>query len=117
MAFKLRNPRETEAEEVARLGAAPEGSTTHGLSLMPVLNPLISRGMVFKLTDSRWIGHVVVVAMEHHSTSLEEGATRDRHDGSWRCMVIGGTNKTYSPGCWDIDLATAELARSERVML
>lgn len=117
MTFTTRNPRETEAQEVARLAAAPEGSTNHDLSQLPVLNPLITTGMLIRLEDGRWDEPVVVTPMEYHHRTTPEGTTTHRHGGSWTCRVVGGSHKTYSPGCWDIDLSTAELVRSHRVII
>ncbi|MFD9868522.1 hypothetical protein ACFXI8_27135 [Streptomyces niveus] len=117
---------ETEEQERARLAQAPEGSTNHSLSTLPVTIKEWPKDLLVELpwksprTDRAY--HVVVVPIEFRKDTLPEGVEeeplpRKLHSGSWTCAVVFSDHPSYRPGCFRIIVPAAELARSRRIDL
>ncbi|MEH0110535.1 hypothetical protein V6N00_12565 [Tersicoccus sp. MR15.9] len=126
MAFRSPFTTETDDQERARLAAAPEGSTNHELSGLPVLNPHPARAQVLELPRP-YDGHRMVVMPLEFSPGATTGADwwntapedrpLRRHDGSWYCIVLASTHKAYPVGGHDLAISVSELRRARPVDL
>ncbi|MFD4577411.1 hypothetical protein ACFWNK_34095 [Streptomyces sp. NPDC058417] len=117
---------ETEQQERARLAQAPEGSTNHYLSTLPVTIEEWPKDLLIELpwepprTDRPY--RVVVVPIEFRKDLLPEGVEeeplpRKRHSGSWTCAVVFSDHPIYPVGGFRIDVPAAEIARCRKVDL
>ncbi|MDL5199656.1 hypothetical protein [Streptomyces sp. ALI-76-A] len=117
---------ETKEQEQARLAQAPEGSTNHYLSTLPVTIEEWPKDLVVELpwepprTDQSY--RVVVVPIEFRKDLLPEGVEeeplpRKRHSGSWTCAVVYSNHPSYPVDGYRIVVPAAELARGRRVDL
>lgn len=117
---------ETKEQEQARLAQAPEDSTNHYLSTLPVTIEEWPKDLVVELpwepprTDQSY--RVVVVPIEFRKDLLPEGVEeeplpRKRHSGSWTCAVVYSNHPSYPVGGYRIVVQAAELARGRRVDL
>ncbi|MGW3973853.1 hypothetical protein ACWEFD_31760 [Streptomyces ardesiacus] len=117
---------ETEEQERARLARAPEGSTNHYLSILPVTIEEWPKDLVVELpwepprTDQPY--RIVVVPIEFRNDRPIEGMEeeplpRKRHSGSWTCAVVYSTHPSYPVGGHRIVVPAAELARGRRIDL
>ncbi|MFF8917484.1 hypothetical protein ACF08M_30290 [Streptomyces sp. NPDC015032] len=117
---------ETAEQEQARLAQAPEGSTNHYLSTLPVTIQGWPKDLVVELpwqqprTDRSY--RVVVVPIEFRKDLLPEGVEeeplpRKRHSGSWTCAVVYSNHPSYPVGGYRIVVPSAELARGRRIDL
>lgn len=117
---------ETKEQEQARLAQAPEDSTNHYLSTLPVTIEEWPKDLVVELpwepprTDQSY--RVVVVPIEFRKDLLPEGVEeeplpRKRHSGSWTCAVVCSNHPSYPVGGYRIVVPAAELARGRRVDL
>ncbi|MFK0179608.1 hypothetical protein ACIQVR_26980 [Streptomyces xanthochromogenes] len=117
---------ETTEQEQARLASAPEGSTNHYLSTLPVTIETWPKGLLVELpwqqprTDQSY--RVVVVPIEFRKDHLPEGVEeeplpRKRHSGSWTCAVVYSNHPSYPAGGYRIVVPAAELARGRRIDL
>ncbi|ROR76108.1 hypothetical protein SAMN06295974_3744 [Plantibacter flavus] len=108
---------EDPAEEVARLAAAPVGSTNHALSQLPVniLGPI--QDLMIQLPD---LGDdlpsfraMVVVPYESYSHSRGEDRVFPvkRHNSSWTCIVVASSHPSYPVGGHRIIVPEAQLVR------
>ncbi|MFI5702648.1 hypothetical protein ACIA78_21700 [Streptomyces xanthochromogenes] len=115
---------ETTEQEQARLASAPEGSTNHYLSTLPVTIETWPKDLLVELpwqqprTDQSY--RVVVVPIEFRKDLLPEGVEeeplpRKRHSGSWTCAVVYSNHPSYPAGGYRIVVPAAELARGWRI--
>ncbi|WP_340375867.1 hypothetical protein U5640_12360 [Streptomyces sp. SS7] len=117
---------ETAEQEQARLAQAPEGSTNHYLSTLPVTIEGWPKDLVVELpwqqprTDQSY--RVVVVPIEFRKDPLPDGVEeeplpRKRHSGSWTCAVVYSDHPSYPVGGYRIVVPAAELARGRKIDL
>lgn len=118
---------ETEAEEVARLATAPEGSTNHRLAQLPVTNPHVDEhhllelpwtqahpcsGVTGGLAHECDGGHrIVVLPLTRHRHDDTVELPRQFRD-SWSCRVVASDHPSYPVGGHGIDISESELRRS-----
>lgn len=112
-------PVETEAEEQARLAAAPVGSVHHHLSQLPVTHGgYIVPGMLFELPAEVRNGHrmIVVVVANRGSVGKQPrfGQVRER-SLDFECMIVGSTHPVYQVGYNNIPVSECELRRSRHI--
>ena len=127
---------ETEAEEAARLSAAPEGSTSHTMSLLPVTIPFIENHQLIELPvhpdlaeagpctstvfglahkcDGRH--RIVVLPLQDRDAkgSADKPLPR-RHDHSWTVRVVASDHPSYSAGGHDLCVDEASLRRGKLI--
>lgn len=108
---------EDPAVEVARLAAAPAGSTNHALSKLPVNIQGNLQDLMIQLPD---LGddlpsfrEMVVVPFEaySHSKGKERVFPMKRYDTSWTCIVVMSTHPSYPVGGHRIIVPEAQLVR------
>ncbi|MET3959882.1 hypothetical protein ABIE52_006817 [Rhodococcus sp. OAS809] len=126
MTFKTIQFFETEAEEAQRLGQAPVGSSSHGLSLLPVTYEHPDK---YHLVELPWakihpcsgatggLSHqcdgshrLVVLPLRYHKGSPNTDLPQ-RHDGSWDCRIIASDHPSYPVSGYDICCSESELRR------
>ena len=101
---------ESKQEEVDRLAAAPEGSTSHRLSSLPVNVTGDLKGRIIRLPqeDSR----VVVVPFHAVGSSGRRADGRMRRHGSWwEVVVVASDHLSYPVGGHHLSVSEAELVR------
>lgn len=117
---------ETDAEEAARL-------RSHGLDYwaeLPVLNPVIDKGMILRITENpgpgtkadEKTGYEIIVAITKIRSSGSTLTTWERknirlHDRRYEAVVVGGNHPAYPVGGYDIILPEYKLRRAERIIL
>lgn len=122
MAFKsLFEPAE---DEVARLAQAPEGSTNHSLSKLPVTIRHWPQDLLIELpwaAIERSPHRIVVVPIQYHKESgseeREQGQPIRRHAGSWDCVVVYSEHPSYPVGGYHLSISAAEIARGTKVAI
>lgn len=135
----FKNLFESDEAEAARLAAAPEGSTYHSLSSLPVNIRQFPEDLLIALpqtahgfTDAEGSpARVVVVPFVYRPASHEENAEdaedaegneveREkplRHDGSFGCIIVESGDPRYPVGGHRIDVSYAELRRGTIVTI
>lgn len=101
--------------EVARLAAAPVGSTNHRLSTLPVNLEGPLDDLVIELPDL-YPGsnrRMVVVPFKRTGNGTEAGEEMPfrRHAGYWGCIVVASNDPSYQVGGHRLDISEAELVR------
>lgn len=100
--------------EVARLAAAPEGSTNHRLSALPVNieGPLDDLVIELPSLDPDTNRRVVVVPFKRTGyDDTDRELPLPRHDGYWGCIVIASNDPSYKVGGHRLDISEHELVR------
>lgn len=115
---------ETDAEETARLAAAPEGSINHELSSLPIRNRFIDKGMLLTLPALNGNTHTITVAVVSNKGSFtpspEAREARKfpyQHNNMFHCMVVASDHPSYPVGGHDLACSEAELRRAKPVSL
>lgn len=122
---------ESPEQERERLAQAPEGSTSHSLSKLPVNITGWVQDMLIELpwaerteNGEPHLGkeyRVVVMPFEFHSDSrpndAEEQTPRHRNSGWWGCAVVASNHPSYPTGGYRLSISTAELVRGKQVNL
>jgi hypothetical protein len=126
MAFTSPFPIETDEHERDRLAQAAEGSISHELSLLPVLNPFPTRGQVLELTRDYHGARIIVAPLNFRpgatsgakwiNTPSEQRPSRI-HDGTWSCIVLASTHESYPVGDYDLIVSVSELRRARPLAL
>lgn len=115
MAFVSSKVFETEEQESARLAQAPEGSTSHALSTLPVKIKQPLQDLVIQLPWTRTGPQdyiIVVVPIEHAAVGKRDQQPPIRiHEGGWDCAVVYSTHNSYPVGGHRLYISTAELVR------
>ena len=121
MSFTDRFLEKPEAER-ARLAAAPEGSKSHALSLLPVTITGPLRGRVIRLPPMSFEGtdDVMVVVPYAHTGSFREHPVSEEHPvlryaGSWECVVVASSAPRYTVGGHHLSVTESELVRGQLV--
>lgn len=111
---------ETDAQETARLAAAPEGSINHELSSLPIRNRFIDKGMLLTLPALNGSTHTITVAVVSNKGSFTPAEAREfprQRDSMFHCMVVASDHPSYPVGGHDLACSEAELRRAEPVSL
>jgi hypothetical protein len=118
MAFKTRF--ETAEAEAARLAEAPEGSTNHALSSMPVNIISITDGMLIQVPafadeDPTTHSYVVIPITAHPLTRWIEPEMdplpRRRYNRSWDCIVVASNHPRVPVGGHRVNIPEYQLVR------
>ena len=131
MAFK--DLFETDEQEAARLATAPEGSTYHSLSSLPVNIRQFAEDLLIELPRTAHgfadaegnPARVVVVPFRYDPASREKDADGNpverekplRHDGSFGCIIVESGDPRYPVGGHRISVSCAELRRGKIVTI
>lgn len=116
MAFKTNF--ETHEAEAARLAQAPEGSTNHALSKLPVNIHQIIQDLMIELPsfggDPKHT--IVVVPFDCHPYGGKDDSTlpRRRYNRGWSCIVVVSNHPSYPVGGHRISLPEYQLVRGTR---
>lgn len=129
----FKNLFESDEAEAARLAAAPEGSTYHSLSSLPVNIRQFPEDLLIALpqtahgfTDAEGDpARVVVVPFVYRPAPREKDAEGNeverekplRHDGSFGCIIVESSDPRYPVGGHRIDVSYAELRRGTIVTI
>ncbi len=99
--------------EVARLAAAPEGSTSHELSKLPVNIEGWLEGRIIELPHIKPGPDytIVVIPFDRYDEKPETSMPYRRHRGTWRCMIVASNHPSYSVGGTKLAISEAELVR------
>lgn len=101
--------------EVARLAAAPKGSTNHRLSTLPVNieGPLDDLVIELPDLDPGTNRRVVVVPFKRTGNGTHAGEQMPfrRHAGHWGCIVVASNDPSYKVGGHRLDISEHELVR------
>lgn len=99
--------------EVARLAAAPVGSTNHGLSTLPVKisGHLGDRVIELPQLPGAEGRRLVVVPFKYSPGEPEESMPYRLHDGHWGCIVVASNDPTYKVGSHRLSISEHELVR------
>lgn len=113
MAFKTN--RETPEAEAARLAEAPEGSTNHALSSMPVNIHGNIRDLMIELPQLAGDPEhsIVVVPFDsyRYNGENEPPLPRRRYNSGWHCIVIASDHPSYPVGGHRVCLPEYQLRR------
>lgn len=113
MAFKTRF--ETAEAEAARLAQAPEGSTNHALSSMPVTIHGNIQDLLIEVPS--FAGDpkhaIVVVPFESHGYGPQGDSSLPwkRYNRSWDCIVVASDHPSYPVGGYRISMPEYQLRR------
>lgn len=107
-------PIETAEQERERLAQAPEGSLSHSLSRLPVTITEHLQDLLIELPlQATGREHrIVIVPIEPRGITL-----RQRHSGSWVCIVVESDHPSYPVGGHRLVVSTAELVRGCKVTI
>ena len=101
--------------EVARLAAAPLGSSNHSLSRLPVTIEGYLGDLVVELPtkDERDESFTIIVVpfLRHPDTSEDRKMPFKRHAGHWDCIVVASDHTSYPVGGHRLSISEAELVR------
>lgn len=100
--------------EVARLAAAPEGSTNHRLSKLPVniTGPLDD--LLIELPSTTADDHtLVVVPFRRDRDDEPRTLPMKRHRGFWACIVVASNHPSYPVGGHRLNISESELVRGK----
>lgn len=113
MAFKTNL--ETPEAEAARLAQAPEGSTNHALSSMPVTMHGNIQDLLIELPSFEGDPQhtIVVVPFDCYRYGAEDDPTlpRRRYNNGWSCIVVASDHPSYPVGGHRISLPEYQLRR------
>lgn len=99
--------------EVARLAAAPVGSTDHGLSTLPVTidGHLGDRVIELPQLPGAEGRRIVVIPYQYSAGAHRESLPYPLHDGYWSCIVVASNDPTYKVGGHRLHISEHELVR------
>ena len=106
---------ETDQTETARLAAAPEGSKSHKLSLLPVTFREDPAGRLLSLP--RHDHTIVITVLEQRDRRSRDDENLVRHDASYVARVVASDDPSYPVGGYDIIVTDAEIRRSRPIDL
>ena len=105
---------ETDQAETARLAAAPEGSRSHELSLLPVTFREDPAGRLLSLPRH---DHTIVITVLEQRDRSRDDENLVRHDACYVARVVASDDPSYPVGGYDIVVTDAEIRRSRPIDL
>ncbi|MFK0244528.1 hypothetical protein ACIQUM_07505 [Amycolatopsis azurea] len=115
---------ESDEQERERLAEAPEGSSCHSLSQLPVTIREWPQDLIVALPWAalgRSDHHVAVVPIRFSPASRPEGPgeglLRKRYTGAWECVVVASDHPQYPIGGHRLSIPAAEIARGTKISI